>query len=94
MQIVDVSDSRSYYRDLIKQYGHSKNCGNQTSLVASTSSTKKDSNQAVIDKYKDASNAKGETVEVSSQKSATKNSVLPIPARRDNVTLTEWNLKT
>ena len=46
---VDLSDTRSYYRDLVKLYGHSMNCGNQTSLVTSTSSSKKDPNQSVIE---------------------------------------------
>ena len=68
---VDLSDSRSYHRDLIKQYRHSKNFCKQTSRVAFTSSGKNDSNRKVIDNDKDASNAKGETVEVSSQKPAT-----------------------
>ena len=34
---VDLSDSRSYCRDLIKHYGHIEDCGNKTSLVLSTS---------------------------------------------------------
>ena len=66
---VDVSDSRSYYQDLIRLYRYRKDCGNQTCLVSSTSSSKNDPNQNVIDNNKDASNAK-EVVEVSSQNSA------------------------
>ena len=46
---VDLSDNRSYYRDLIKQYELSKYCGNQTSLVSSKSAGDKDPNGTVID---------------------------------------------
>ena len=67
------SNGRSYYRTLIKQYGHNKDCGNQTSLVASTSS-KNDANQKVVVNDTDASNTTGEVVEISSQRSATNNS--------------------
>ena len=65
-EFVEVIDSRSYYRDLINQYEYSKDCGNQTALVVSTSSIKCDPNQRVIDNNRDASNAIGENVEVSS----------------------------
>ena len=65
--------TRSYYRNLIKQHGHNKDCGNQTSLVASTSS-KNDANQTVVVNNKDASNPTGEVVEISSQRSATNRS--------------------
>ena len=44
-----LSNARSYYRDLIKQYRLSKDCGNQTSLVSSTSAGDKDPNENVID---------------------------------------------
>ena len=43
----NFSNARSYYRDLIKQHTHIKDCGNQTSLLASTSS-KNDANQTVV----------------------------------------------
>ena len=36
-EFVDFSDLRSHYRDVIKLYRHRKDCGNQTSLVSSTS---------------------------------------------------------
>ena len=68
----DVSDSRSYYRGPIKLYGHSKIFGNQTSLVvASTSTSKNDPNQTVIENNKDASKPNVQIFEVSSQMSAT-----------------------
>ena len=60
----NFSNGRSYYRNLIKQYGQNKHCGNQTSLVASTSS-KNDPNQTVVFKDTDASNPTGEVVEFS-----------------------------
>ena len=67
---VKFSDSRSYYQDLIMQCRQSKNCGNQTSVLASTLSSKNDSHQTAIDKNKDASITMAETVKVSSEKSA------------------------
>ena len=48
-ELVDFSNIRSHYRDLIKQYGHSKDCGNQNSLVSSTSAVDKDPYETVID---------------------------------------------
>ena len=71
---VNLGVSRSFYRDLIKQYGHSKGCRNIKSLVASGTSSKNDPTQTVIENNKDASNSKRETFEVSSQKSATNRS--------------------
>ena len=47
---VDLSNSRSYYLYLIKLYGRSKDCGNQTSLVAATSIGDKDPIEIIIDK--------------------------------------------
>ena len=44
----NIINARSYYRDLIKQYRLSKDCGNQTSLVSSTSAVDKDPNEPVI----------------------------------------------
>ena len=62
-------------------------------LVASTWSSKYDPNQTVFDNNKDTSIAKRETVEFSSKKAATNRSiielVLPSPARRDNVKLSD-----
>ena len=43
-EFVDFSDFRSHYSELIKLYRHSKYCGNQTSLVSSTSAGDKDPN--------------------------------------------------
>ena len=78
---MDVSDRRRSYRDGIKQYEHSKDCGNQTFLVDVdfTSSSKCDPNQTAIDNNKDASKAKGETNKVSFQTSATNRS------RKENI---------
>ena len=67
------SNARSYYRKLIKQHGHNKDCGYQTSLLASTSSTK-DANQTVVVNDKGKSNSTGEVVETSSRRSATNRS--------------------
>ena len=69
----NFSNGRSYYRNLIKQHGHNKDCGNQTSRVASTSG-KNDAKQTVVFNDKDASNPTGEVVEISSQRSATNRS--------------------
>ena len=41
-EFVIFSDFRSHYQDLIKLYRHSKDCGNQTSLVLSTSAVDKE----------------------------------------------------
>ena len=40
----NFSNARSHYQDLIKQYRLSKDCGNQTSLVSTTSAGDKDPN--------------------------------------------------
>ena len=48
-EFVDLSNIRSHYRDLIKLYRHSKDCGNQISLVSSTSAGDKDPKETVID---------------------------------------------
>ena len=48
-ELVDFNNFRGHYRDLIKQYRLSKDCGNQTSLVSSTSAVDKDPNETVID---------------------------------------------
>ena len=69
---LDLSDSRSYYRDLIKQYGHCKNCGNQTSLVSSTSAGDKDPNETVIETRNGAIGSTQENVEVSFRHCATR----------------------
>ena len=91
-------DSRSYYRDLIKQYGYSKEFGNLTSLLLSTSSSEIDPNQTMIEISKDRSKAKAENIEVCSHKSATKRSrkALSVANSRSprQQKLGEWNLKT
>ena len=45
----NFSNDKSYYRTLIKQYWHNKDCGNQTSLVSSTAAVEKDPKKTVID---------------------------------------------
>ena len=46
----NFSNARGHYQDLIKQYRLSKDCGNQTSLVTSTSAGDKNPNdETVID---------------------------------------------
>ena len=94
---VDLIDTRSYYRDLINLYGHSKDRGNQTSLVASTSSSKMIQTKRRLTTIK--------TLEMQMEKrlrfllrsplptEVGKNLVLPSPARRDNVKSSKWNLK-
>ena len=69
-----LSNARSYYRDLIKQYKISKDCGNQTSLVSSTSAVDKDPNETVIDTGNGAIENAEENVEFSSRHSATQGS--------------------
>ena len=70
----NFSNARSYYRDLIKQYRLSKDCGNQTSLVSSTSVGDKDPNKTVIDTGNGALEYAEQNVEVSSRHSATQGS--------------------
>ena len=68
----NFSDARGHYRDLIKQYRLSKDCGNQTSLLSTTSAGDKDPNdQTVIDTGNGAIENAEENNEVSSKQSAT-----------------------
>ena len=68
----NFSNVRSQYQDLIKQYRFSKDCGNQTSLVSTTSAGDKDPNdETVIDTGNGAIENAGENAEVSSKHSAT-----------------------
>ena len=73
-ELVDFSNIRSNYRDPIKQYGQSKDCGNQTSLVTSTSAVDKDPNETVIDTGNGTLENTEKNVEVSSRHSATQGS--------------------
>ena len=68
------SNARSYHRDLIKQYRISKDCGNQTSLVLSTSAVDNDPNETAINTGSGAIENAEENVEVSSRHSATQGS--------------------
>ena len=68
------SCARSYYRDLIKQYRLSEDCGNEASLVSSTSAVDKDPNETVIHTGNGAQENGEENVEVSSGHSATQGS--------------------
>ena len=64
--------ARSHYQDLIKQYMLSKYCGNQTSLVSTTSTGDKDPNdKTVIDTGSGTIENAEENAEVSSKHSAT-----------------------
>ena len=66
------SKTRSQYQDLINQYRFSKDCGNQTSLVSTTSAGDKDPNdETVIDTGNGAIENAEENAEVSSKRSAT-----------------------
>ena len=71
---VVFSNIRSHYRDLIKQYGQSIDCGNQTSLVSSTWTADKDPIENVIDTENRGTENAQENVEVSSRHSATQGS--------------------
>ena len=68
---MDFRDIGSRYRKLIKQYGQSKDCGNQTSLVSSSPAGVKDPNETVIDTRKGATENVEKNVEVSYKHSAT-----------------------
>ena len=72
--LANFSNARSYYRDLIKQYRLRKDCGNQTSLVSSTSAVDKDSNETVIHTENGALENAEENVAVSSRHSDTQGS--------------------
>ena len=62
----NFSNARSYYRDLIKQYGLSKDCGNQTSLLSSKSAVDNDANETAIDRGNGALENAEENVKISS----------------------------
>ena len=65
-------NARSHYQDLIKQYRLSKDCGNQTSLVSTTSAGDKDPNdETVIHTGNGSIENAEENNEVSSKHSAT-----------------------
>ena len=68
---VNLSDSRSYYLDLMKLNGRSKDCGNKTSLVSSTSPGDKNPTETVIETENGEIENVQENVEVSSRHSAT-----------------------
>ena len=70
-ELMEFSRNRSHYQDLITQYGRSKDCGNQTSLVSSTSAGDKDPNETVIDTGNGAIENAEENVEVSYRHFAT-----------------------
>ena len=71
-EFAGFSDARSHYQDLIKQYRRSKDCGNQTSLVTSSSAGDKDPNdETVNDTGNGAIKNAEENAEVSSRHSAT-----------------------
>ena len=78
-QFVDVSDSRSYYQELMKLYRHSKDCGIQTIIVASKLSCKSDPIQTVIENKKDYSNTMKKLLTFSLR------NLLPIGVERNSV---------
>ena len=68
----NFSQARSHYQDLTKQYRLSKDCGNQTLLVSTTSTGYKDpNNETVIDTGTGAIENAEENAEVSSKHFAT-----------------------
>ena len=69
---MNLSDSSSYYLDLIKLYGRGKDCWKQTSFVSSAGD--KDPNGHVIDTRKEAIENAVENVEVFPRHSATQGS--------------------
>ena len=69
-----ISVILSHYRDLIKLYRHSRDCGNQTSLTSSTSVGDKDPNKTVIDIGNGEIENAQDNVEVSCRRSATQGS--------------------
>ena len=72
------SNARSHYQDLIKQYRLSKDCGNQTSLVTTTTTGDKDPNdETVIDTGNGAIENAEDNAGVSSKHSATHGSRKP-----------------
>ena len=73
-EFVIINVFRIHYQDLIKLIRHSKDCGNQTSLVSSISAADKDPNKTVIDTGNGAIENAEENVEVSSRLSATQGS--------------------
>ena len=72
--LANFINARSYYRDLIKQYRLSKDCGIQTSLLSSTLAVDKDPNETVNYTRNGALENADENVEVSSRHSATQGS--------------------
>ena len=64
-------NARSHYQDLIKQYRLSKDCGNQTSLVSTTSAGDKDPNDETVIDTGNGAMENAENNEVSSKHSAT-----------------------
>ena len=91
----NLSDVRSHYQDLIKQYRLSKDCGNQTSLVSSTSVGDKDPNdETVIDTGNGAIEKAEEKAEISSKHSATHGSRKQPSDHREGDRSKKWSSKT
>ena len=92
-------NARSHYQDLIKQYRLSKDCGNQTSLVSTTSAGDKDPNdETVIDTGNGAIENAEENNEVSSKHSehmeAENSPVSPTRDHQKGDRLKKWSSKT
>ena len=69
-ELVEFSNNRSQYQDLITQCGRSKDCGNELSLASSTSAGDEDQNETAIDTGNGALENAEENVEVSSRHTA------------------------
>ena len=80
-EFVEVSNSRIYCKDLIKQKRHSRDCGNQTLIVSSKSAGDRDPIHTVPETSHRAQNG----VELS---------ISPTHNHREGDGSTEWNSKT
>ena len=79
----DLSHSRSHFRNLIKQFWHSTECGNQTLSVSSTSVEDKVPKETLIDTANRTIENAEENVEVSCRNFATQAENKPVPPTRD-----------
>ena len=83
---VDPNDRRSYYRDLIKQYGHSEDCGNQTPSVSSTAAVDRNPNKTIFDTRIEAIENAEEEIDVLSRHSDTQGRrKKPVSPTRDQI---------
>ena len=66
-----LSENKDYHQCMLKQYQQTRESGNKTLLVSSTSAVGKDPNETLIDTGIGAMENSGENVEISSRHSAT-----------------------